>query len=233
MQKRVLLLLINLLPFAAVAQNSALVKLHFIPVEQEKILVQENGVYSLKTVPGNIAIHTLRFYISGIELWADGKKIWAETNSYHLVDAIEPDLESITLNVPATIHFNQCHFNLGIDSVTNAAGAAGGDLDATKGMYWAWQSGYINLKLEGSSPLCPTRKQAFRFHLGGFREETYCMQQITLPANGNELMIGINLNRFFEQTDLTTQSEVMIPGAQAVILSQRAATMFQIITRQP
>lgn len=38
-------------------------------------------------------------------------------------------------------------------------------------MYWSWNSGYIFLKLEGTSPSAPTDatgKNTFRYHIGSF-----------------------------------------------------------------
>jgi len=48
-----------------------------------------------------------------------------------------------------------------VDSLANVSGAMSNDLDATKGMYWSWQSGFINLKIEGKSASCKTRKINF------------------------------------------------------------------------
>src|SRR5690606_12105557 len=39
------------------------------------------------------------------------------------------------------------------------------------GMYWGWNSGYIFLKLEGTSdmaPVDPSGHRKYRFHIGGF-----------------------------------------------------------------
>ena len=52
---------------------------------------------------------------------------------------------------------------------SNVAGAIGGTLDPINGMYWAWNSGYVNFKIEGTSTLSNARKNAFKFHLGGYQ----------------------------------------------------------------
>ena len=70
---------------------------------------------------------------------------------------------SLALQIPSNIPFSKLKFQLGIDSLTNVSGAMGGDLDPTKGMYWTWQSGYINMKIEGKSNSCKTRKNQFQF----------------------------------------------------------------------
>jgi hypothetical protein len=48
-------------------------------------------------------------------------------------------------------------FSAGIDSLTSTAGIQKGVIDPINGMYWAWQSGYVNFKIEGKSSSCPTR----------------------------------------------------------------------------
>ena len=35
-------------------------------------------------------------------------------------------------------------------------------------MYWVWNSGYIFLKLEGTSTVLPAADNAFFYHIGGF-----------------------------------------------------------------
>ena len=63
----------------------------------------------------------------------------------------------------------------------------GGDLDPTKGMYWAWQSGYINFKMEGSCSQCLATKNNFEFHLGGYQQPFYAMQTIELNTTACEM----------------------------------------------
>lgn len=40
-----------------------------------------------------------------------------------------------------------------------------GDLDPLNGMYWAWNSGYINMKIEGITPKCQDATIYFNFIL--------------------------------------------------------------------
>lgn len=127
-----------------------------------------------------IVLDAFRFYLSGITLLRKGDAIWEEANSYHLIDAADPNSLQIELPSEDPILYDAIRFQLGIDSVTNVSGVFGGDLDPTKSMYWAWQSGYINFKLEGSSPNSPARNNAFQFHLGGYAAPFANMQTITL-----------------------------------------------------
>jgi hypothetical protein len=174
----------------------------------------------------------LRYYISGITLCQNNQALWKETNAYHLMDL--ETLESLILNLdaPPGLQFNRIRFNLGVDSATSCSGAHGGDLDPAKGMYWAWQSGYVNFKLEGVSPKSTARKHGFHFHLGGYKEPYAALQQITLNVKpANEIVVTLDLDRFLEGMDLSKQNSIMTPGKEALLLSQKAAGIFEVRDR--
>jgi methanobactin biosynthesis MbnP-like protein len=177
----------------------------------------------------DITIKTFKFYLSNFLLSKSGKVIWKEKNSYHLVDASDTQTLHLAFQIPDSLDFDQLQFNVGIDSITNISGVFGGDLDPTKGMYWAWNSGYINFKLEGRSPLCPGRNNEFQFHLGGYLSPFESMQNIQLKVSTkNEINVKIELSKFLEHLDLSRQYKVMSPGAAAQKLSQIAATIFYV-----
>lgn len=200
------------------------VTVKFSPRFHNAPLILEKKLYDGKD---SFSINTLRFYVSGIELYKNNKGVWKEANSYHLIDMEEPESMEIFLTVPANMHYDHILFNLGIDSATNAAGAGSGDLEATKGMYWAWQSGYVNFKLEGVHSACNTRKHEFEFHLGGFRGSDYCMQQVLLPAKeAGTITIATDVAAFTNKIDFKAQNTVMTPGKEAVMLSKKAVAMF-------
>lgn len=176
-----------------------------------------------------IQIQTLRFYISGIELYDGTKLLWKETNSFHLIDASKPNTLQIQFEVPELLHYTTIKFKLGIDSITNVSGAIGGDLDPSKGMYWAWQSGYVNFKLEGISPTCKTRNNEFQFHIGGYAAPYASIQEVTLQTTSPErITILTDISKFINPIDLATLNSIMIPCADAVTLSRQAATIFSI-----
>jgi hypothetical protein len=179
----------------------------------------------------SIQIEVLKFYVSGIEFMNNEKLVWKEKNSFHLVDFENQLTQTVLFNVPTDINFTKIKFNLGVDSITSTSGALAGDLDPTKGMYWAWQSGYINFKMEGNSPICNTRKHKFQFHFGGYKQPYYNIQTITLPINNltnNALKINFNVATFFKNISLTEINSIMIPCAEAMKLSKVVAELFYI-----
>ena len=111
-----------------------------------------------------IRISQFRFYVCHLALHTNGHSV-PIGEGCHLVDAEEPGSWAVDLGASASLHPDSITFLLGVDSLLNVSGALGGDLDPTKGMYWAWNSGYINLKLEGSTPLSPYPKGVFELHL--------------------------------------------------------------------
>lgn len=170
-------------------------------------------------------VEALRFYLSNIVLLKDGAIVHRATKKHHLIDAETPESLSVTLR-PAADYDELC-FTLGVDSLTAASGAFGADLDPTNGMYWTWRSGYINFKLEGTSPDCPARKNRFQFHVGGFQAPHNSEREVRLRVTpGPTLPVTIDLDRFFGETDLGKEYQVMSPGARSVKLADLLATIF-------
>tara|TARA_B100000809_G_C15092336_1_gene513668 strand:+ start:1090 stop:1674 length:585 start_codon:yes stop_codon:yes gene_type:complete len=176
-----------------------------------------------------LQITRVRFYISNIQLLKNGKVVATEKDSYHLIDASDKSSLSMAIPVKSKIDYDEIFFLLGIDSLTNFSGVMGGDLDPTKGMYWAWNSGYINFKLEGKSPLCETRNNEFSFHLGGYSAPYPSYQIIKLAVKkSNQLTIKVDFAQFLEQIDLAKQTKVMSPGKLAQDLSIQVAKLFSV-----
>jgi len=176
-----------------------------------------------------IEFENFKFYVSGVELYNNNTLILKEENSFHLIDFSEPASLCIHLNSEKKIKYNQVKFNIGIDSLTNVSGAMGGDLDPTKGMYWTWQSGYINLKLEGKSSLCKTRGNDFFYHLGGYAYPFNSLQTIKLQTKKtNTIDINFNINAFFETVDIRKINQIMSPNKDAVFISKQVAQLFSI-----
>jgi hypothetical protein len=215
--RNTLILTIALIPQLLCAQSPTKITLNF---EVDSLIVH--------TPNDTIHITNLKFYISNIQLLQAKDTLWTEPNSHHLIDILSPTTTTNTLNYNGK--FDAIQFNLGIDSTTNEAGAQGKDLDPTKGMYWTWQSGYINFKLEGISKLCPTRKHQFQFHLGGYTAPNNAIQTITLPISNptQKISLQIHLAQLFKSIDLTKQNEIMSPSQEAVVLAQLIAKAFRV-----
>jgi hypothetical protein len=176
-----------------------------------------------------IVFTRLKYYITNVELWLDNQPVWKEKNSHHLMDQEQVEAAKISLKIPQTIHYDKIKYELGIDSFTNVSGAMGGDLDPTKGMYWAWNSGYINFKLEGTYEDCPTRKNKFQFHIGGYAGKVASAQKIEHQIKGEEpIVVDVHVDQFLKELNLVEEHSLMSPSTKAVAFAEKAASIFSI-----
>lgn len=179
-----------------------------------------------------ISISNLKFYISQVTLWKGELMVWEEQESYHLIDFREQGSTQVSLGIPEDLHYDHLVFQLGIDSITNVSGAMGGDLDPMLGMYWTWNTGYINFKLEGISLLCPTRKNEFQFHLGGYLPPYQTVQAVTIKLNqerdqdNSPIEVKLDLLDFLDQLNLVEEHTFMSPGAEVQTLSEMISELF-------
>ena len=176
-----------------------------------------------------LQINVLKFYISEIEInYTDGEN-YKEKNSYHLIDFENVKTQKIAISRYKNKPILKVKFNVGIDSTASVSGALSGDLDLQKGMYWAWQSGYINMKIEGKSNSCKTRKNQFQFHIGGFMEPNYSLREINLNGNfndKNQINVVMDLEKLFAKIDLKETNTIMIPSEKAMQFADITAKIF-------
>ncbi|UTW61150.1 hypothetical protein KFE98_14155 [bacterium SCSIO 12741] len=198
----------------------------YIPQFAGQKLSPKNSDFSYQKKP--LKLSKFRCYVSGLEFLKNGKVVWKEETRYFLLDAWKPNTLSRKVSLPPQVFYDQVRFQIGVDSLTNVSGAYGGDLDPTLGMYWTWNSGYINFKLEGKSELCTTRKNRFQYHIGGYLPPYSTAQSVTIKsAPGENLEIGIYLDEFLSQLNLTEEPELMIPGQRASELATISSQIFR------
>ncbi|MFT6747340.1 MAG: hypothetical protein ACJAZ2_001691 [Glaciecola sp.] len=180
----------------------------------------------------SLKINSLKLYFSSFVVKYKDGTTYTQTNSYHLLKWDEDHkAKTIALNLKQK-PITSISFNLGIDSTMNTAGALDGDLDPILGMYWSWQSGYINFKIEGSSSSCKTHKNEFSFHVGGYLPPNNAVKKITLQTSqqpiDKEINIGIDLSKFFDKTLLAKTNSVTIPSSKAVQAASILSKCFQV-----
>lgn len=177
----------------------------------------------------DLEIAELKFYVSNMQLLKNGEVVFTEGNSFHLLDAKQAQTLQLSMDTKQPITFDELKFDLGIDSSSNVSGAMGGDLDPTKGMYWTWQSGYINFKLEGRSKHCETRNKEYQFHLGGYQSPNSCLQTLRFQVdNPNRIALILNVKAILDKLDLAKTNHIMSPCTEAVMLSQMVANAFKV-----
>ena len=174
------------------------------------------------------SVSTLRFYISNVRIMHGGKIVWRAEKEHYLIDFNQDQLENNNVigYEGSGLKEGVLKFILGVDDNTSTKGIGEGPLDPIRGMYWTWQSGYINFKLEGASNQCPTKKNKFQLHLGGFQEPYRTTQNIELKISGEEEAVVFNLKKLMTTINLKEDHTVMSPGEKAVYLMQNAKSCF-------
>ncbi|CAN5269683.1 hypothetical protein BH09BAC1_BH09BAC1_26630 [soil metagenome] len=196
--------------------QQTVVTIAFVLVFRGEVLELDKQ-YFLPAVNDSVSIETLRFYISDIMLVQGDKEANYKGAGYYLIDAANPASQNITLTLDKPTDIDAMQFSLGIDSVTNVSGAMGGALDPMHGMYWAWQSGYINFKLEGNSAVCSTRNHLFQYHIGGYSYPFNSLQSVLVPvSNPTAITVYIHLDKILAEAGLATTNEIMSPNAKAM-----------------
>ena len=145
------LLLLFVVPVFTVAQVNA-INFKLLPYYSPYQNSISDTSFELKSA-GDYKIDVLRFYISNIRFFNKESLVYQEQNSFHLCDAAIPNSNRFLMRQSENIVYDKLQFDIGIDSVTNVSGALGGALDPTNGMYWTWQNGYINFKMEGKEDI--------------------------------------------------------------------------------
>lgn len=125
-----------------------------------------------------------------------------QDSSYFLISEENKSSAFHTLtNIPAG-DYTQVKFMIGVDSTRSTMDISKrpGVLDPAEGaadMYWAWNSGYIFVKLEGGSPASTDAQKLFRYHIGlyggGFNGGARTLNNtrevtLTIPNNGKAVV---------------------------------------------
>ena len=205
-------------------KESLLVRLH-LNFRNESLELNKKYISDSKDT---LQIDVFRFYISNIKLHYLDESSYSEENSYHLIDIENPHSLQIPILKKSEKTITKVEFSIGVDSLASVSGAMSGDLDPTKGMYWAWQSGYINMKIEGTSSSCKTRKNKFQFHIGGYLKPNYAIRTIELKPINSNLEINVDVAEIFKDINLKEINSIMIPGTKAMEVAEKAAKMVNV-----
>ncbi len=163
---------------------------------------------------------------------ADGSE-HAVPESYFLVDASVPTSTKIILKEIPSADYTSLKYVVGVDSARNTAGAQTGALATTNDLYWSWNTGYIFMKAEGTSP---QNASGFSYHIGGFGGANAAQREITINFGGEKLNVRdgkevtvhakADVKKLFNGFDVSTTSMMHMPGAKALQLANNYAQMF-------
>jgi len=205
---------------------------HFpIVVEFEQMNSKMEGLFQFKLkntplqfVDSLLHVETLKCYIGHIELLdMDKQIIGRDSVSYRLIDFNTSSSLNFSINSNSS-YASYVRLTLGVDSTTNAAGVHCCALDPANGMYWSWQSGYIQFKLEGKQK----DGTALNLHLGGFSnahmssitDEIPIHRWVTtgplLPPNERQkgILVELDLSTFIELVNANKEYSLMSPNSR-------------------
>lgn len=151
--------------------STGTLELNFDNIAGSADLVLTTGAYT-NASSQDMKITKFDYYISNIILKkTDGSTYTVpQDSSYFLVKESDESSQHIELDDIPVGDYNGITFTLGVDSLrcTMDVSKRTGALDPANGMYWSWNSGYIFLKLEGTSTASAMSGNAFQYHIGGF-----------------------------------------------------------------
>jgi len=184
-------------------------------------------------------ITKFKYYISNVKLKkADGSS-YSVPESYYLIDASSSADQLITLsNVPAGTYTGMSYI-IGVDSTRNVSGAQTGALDEANGMFWSWNSGYIFMMFEGTSPQSTATDHVLQYHVGGFRNSTNtnALRTVNLSFGSSTLRVTkvgipqvhimVEASKVAKNRSFATTPTVHMPGATAISIADDYVNMFK------
>lgn len=188
----------------------------------DTITVQGDG-YIIKKCTG---------YLGGFQYYY-GDSVYKDPNPRIVSDSTYFSLFFLTitpknLTDSTSMVFDSISFAVGVDSAQTMKGVFEGDLDPAKGMFWTWQSGYINWKLEVED----LKGNELQFHIGGFsgKNNTYREMGYKLPKGKNLSGLVFDVKAFLLFAKSKGYTMVMSPGSKAVDIADNYKRFFSLRT---
>lgn len=199
-------------------------KIHFKHVVENELLKLDSAYYKNELGQG-FTISKFKYYIGQIRLKnAKGKDYVSK--DYFLINEDEELSKQITLTNIPNGNYTSISFILGVDSMHNCSGAQSGALDPLNAMFWAWNTGYIFLKLEGNSPASKSPGGMFEYHIGGYKQPSNCIRKIELDLTKNLITINSKISFLELKTDagelLKTPTSIDFTNLSSVTDSKNA-----------
>ena len=198
-------------------------QLRIIPSWNNKALELEQ-VY-LTENKDSISFSTLKMYFSDFRFREKLSGGITEIDTLIFYDLADSSTHVFFKNLEIS-NYDEVSFTLGLDSSKNVSGELENAYDPLLAMYWAWNTGYVNLKLAGKSNLILTKSHDFEFHLGGYRYPLATAQNIKVDLNDQYIYFDLE-KLFSESINLSKNHHIMLPGKDAFLISQGLSDCFK------
>ena len=211
------------------AQKNIYVK--FEAIANGKKIVLNDSSYT-NNFGEKYTVNKLKFYISKFHFVQ--KSNFSYKFNINLIDISKND--SFKIIAPKNDVLG-IQFQVGVDSILNCSGAQAGALDPLNDMFWTWNSGYVNFKLEGTSSASIADKQRIEQHIGGYkfpystqRNATLKLSNINFTQN-KTITIQIDLDKYWDgenKISIAKTPVIASPGEQAKNAADNFIKMFSI-----
>ena len=195
-----LLFLLSLI--SVVARGQSVVTIHHqVTLGDAKVVL---GEWQKSDSNVSIRIDNLRWYVSLPPAGKKGSKAW-------LLDLADSSSLDQQMSRPVN---NKISLLFGVDSAIQVGGVGTGALDPLRGMYWTWQTGYVQWKMEGAIRVDGV-ESPLELHLGGFDGATKAQAMLSdylVYPTTNSVIAQWDLSPFIAQILDQKKYGVMSPS---------------------
>jgi len=196
----VLLFLGSLISGVAEGQSAVVVH-HQVTLGDAKVVL---GEWQKSDSNVSVRIDKLRWYVSLPPAGKKGSKAW-------LLDLA--DSASLDQQMSRPVN-NKISLLFGIDSTIQVGGVGTGALDPLRGMYWTWQTGYVQWKMEGAIRV-DSVESPLELHLGGFDGATKSQSMLSdylIYPTTNSVIAQWDISPFLSEVVRRKKFGVMSPS---------------------
>jgi hypothetical protein len=181
--------------------QSAVVVHHQVKLGEVQVLL---GAWQKSDSTVSVRIDKLRWYVSLPPAGKKGSKAW-------LLDLA--DSASLDQQMSRPVN-NKISLLFGIDSAIQVGGVGTGALDPLRGMYWTWQTGYVQWKIEGAIRV-DGLESPLELHLGGFDGATKSQSMLSdylIYPTTNSVIAEWDISPFLAEVVRRKKFGVMSPS---------------------
>ncbi len=187
---------------SVVARGQSVVTIHHqVTLGDAKVVL---GEWQKSDSNVSIRIDNLRWYVSLPPAGKKGSKAW-------LLDLADSSSLDQQMSRPVN---NKISLLFGVDSAIQVGGVGTGALDPLRGMYWTWQTGYVQWKMEGAIRVDGV-ESPLELHLGGFDGATKAQAMLSdylVYPTTNSVIAQWDLSPFIAQILDQKKYGVMSPS---------------------
>jgi hypothetical protein len=228
------------IPLPVQPAPTSMVKLEVKNMVDTSVLYLDTAQFILDN-GDKLRVSMYKYYISNVQLLKADSTVYAEPYSYHLIDQSQEATKSITIKDVPEGDYVGIRFMIGVDSAHNVSGTQSGDLDPAKGMFWAWNTGYIMAKMEGTSLQSTAIGNSVGLHIGGFKGAYSALKTVSPSFNGSHALVTAShtpiihlkcdLAEWFRNPtafSFSTVNNVTMVGANSKMIADNYADMFSV-----